>query len=145
LTPGNRFLSETKASLEKEPYTISIGCDLYTRDQENAVLDTTTGEVVTRRLEHSEKLVRRLTSLKNQLHYLPMSQGVRRKRKLRERARAWGFGSADAVAGEAILEQPQGGEFSGAESERTLPRPDASGPRVALLHDVSEASSKHIL
>jgi hypothetical protein len=29
-----------------------IGCDLHTRYQEIAMLDTTTGEIVTRRLEH---------------------------------------------------------------------------------------------
>jgi hypothetical protein len=29
-----------------------IGCDLHTRYQQIALLDTTTGEVVTRRLEH---------------------------------------------------------------------------------------------
>jgi transposase len=33
-------------------------------------------------LKHRDKLVQMRTSLKNQLHYLAMSQGVRRKRKL---------------------------------------------------------------
>jgi transposase len=41
-----------KLSSEEEPRMIIIGCDLHTRTQQIAMLDTATGEVVERRLEH---------------------------------------------------------------------------------------------
>src|SRR5207237_743696 len=59
-------------------------------------------------LKHRHKLVTMVTTLKNQLHFLAMSQGLCRR--------------ADSRSGRALSEQPAGGELSGPEPPRAFQR-----------------------
>src|SRR6516225_4004112 len=72
-------------------------------------------------LKHRDKLVRMQTSVKNQLHFLAMSQGVCRKRKL------W------SARGRAELEGLALGPWASQRRKKLLELLDSMGPRIGQL------------
>jgi transposase len=74
-------------------------------------------------LKHRDKLVRMLTSVKNQLHFLAMSQGVCRKKKL------W------SVKGRGELEGLSLGPWATQRRQELLELLDGLGPRVEELNE----------
>ncbi len=72
-------------------------------------------------LKHRNKLVRMQTSVRNQLHFLAMSQGVCRKQKL------W------SVRGRAELERLSLGPWASQRRKELLELLDGLGPRIAEL------------
>ncbi len=81
-------------------------------------------------LKHRDKLVRMRTSLKNQLHYLAMSQGVCRKRKLWSRR------------GRAELEGLGLGPWASRRRQELLELLDGLEPRIQELDEAVEAEAE---
>jgi transposase len=81
-------------------------------------------------LKHRQQLVRMRTSVKNQLHFLAMSQGVCRKRKL------W------SARGRRELEGLGLGCWAGRRRKELLELLDDLGPRVAELDAAVEAEAE---
>ncbi len=81
-------------------------------------------------LKHRQKLVRMRTSLKNQLHYLAMSQGVCRKRKL------W------SERGRQELEALELGPWASRRRQELLELLDGLGPRIEELDQAVEAEAE---
>jgi transposase len=82
-------------------------------------------------LKHRDKLVRMQTSVKNQLHFLAMSQGVCRKRKL------W------SVRGRAELEALVLGPWATQRRKELLELLDSLGPRIEALDEAVKREAKH--
>ncbi len=80
-------------------------------------------------LKHRDKLVRRRTAVKNQLHYLAMSQGVCRKRKL------W------SERGRQELEALSLGRWASRRREEWLALLDRLEPRIQELDEAVEAEA----
>ncbi len=80
-------------------------------------------------LKHRDKLVRMRTSLKNQLHYLAMSQGVCRKRKL------W------SGRGRQELEGLKLGRWASRRRQELLELLDRLEPRIQELDEAVEAEA----
>ncbi len=80
-------------------------------------------------LKHRDKLVRMRTSVKNQLHYLAMSQGVCRKRKL------W------SERGRAELEALRLGHWASRRRQELLELLDRLEPRIEELDQAVEAEA----
>jgi transposase len=81
-------------------------------------------------LKHRDKLVQMQTSVKNQLHFLAMSQGVCRKRKL------WG------VRGRAELEGLNLGRWASQRRAELLQVLDGLGPRLEELNQAVAAQAE---
>ena len=81
-------------------------------------------------LKHRQKLVRMRTSLKNQLHYLAMSQGVCRKRKL------W------SERGRQELEGLKLGAWASRRRQELLELSDRLEPRIEELDTAVEAEAE---
>jgi transposase len=81
-------------------------------------------------LKHRDKLVRMQTSVKNQLHFLAMSQGVCRKRKL------W------SARGRAELEGLALGSWASQRRKELLELLDALGPRIEELNKAVKAEAE---
>jgi len=81
-------------------------------------------------LKHRDKLVRMQTSLKNQLHFLAMSQGVCRKRKL------W------SERGRAELEALRLGLWASQRRAELLELLDSLGPRLRELNQAVEMQAE---
>jgi transposase len=81
-------------------------------------------------LKHRDKLVRMQTSVKNQLHFLAMSQGVCRKGKL------W------SVKGRAELEGLSLGPWASERRKELLELLDSLGPRVEELNQAVEGQAE---
>jgi transposase len=82
------------------------------------------------RLKHGDKLVRRQTWVKNPLHFLAMSQGVCRKRKL------W------SARGRAELEGLSWGSWASHRGGELLDRLDRLGPRIEDLDRAVKAEAE---
>ncbi|MGH9403078.1 MAG: IS110 family transposase [Terriglobia bacterium] len=81
-------------------------------------------------LKHRDKLVRMQTSVKNQLHFLAMSQGVCRKRKL------W------SARGRAELEALALGPWAAQRRKELLELLDGLGPRIGELNEAVKAEAE---
>ncbi len=82
-------------------------------------------------LKHRDKLVRMQTSLKNQLHFLAMSQGVCRKRKL------WSARGRAELAGLAL------GPWASRRRQELVELLDRLGPRIAELDQAVKTEAEH--
>ncbi|MGH9358731.1 MAG: IS110 family transposase [Terriglobia bacterium] len=82
-------------------------------------------------LKHRDKLVRMQTSVKNQLHFLAMSQGVCRKWKL------W------SARGQAELEELSLGPWASRRRKELLELLDSLGPRIEALDRAVKAEAEH--
>ncbi|MGH9401456.1 MAG: IS110 family transposase [Terriglobia bacterium] len=82
-------------------------------------------------LKHRDKLVRMQTSVKNQLHFLAMSQGVCRKRKL------W------SARGRAELEGLSLGPWASQRRKALVELLDGLGPRIEELDRAVKAEAEH--
>ncbi len=85
-----------------------IGCDLHTRYQQIAMLDTTTGEVVTRRLEHENGEARAFyASLQGPVRVGIEATGYTQwfERMLKELGRELWFGDAARIRARAVRRQ----------------------------------------
>ncbi len=81
-------------------------------------------------LKHRDKLVRMQTAVKNQLHFLAMSQGVCRKRKL------W------SARGRSELEGLSLGRWASERRKELLELLDRLGPRVEELNQAVKAQAE---
>jgi transposase len=81
-------------------------------------------------LKHRDKLVRMQTSVKNQLHFLAMSQGVCRKGKL------W------SARGRAELERLSLGPWASQRRQELLALLDSLGPRIEELNQAVAAQAQ---
>lgn len=82
-------------------------------------------------LKHRDKLVGMRTSVRNQLHFLAMSQGVCRRKKL------W------SAAGRRELEALQLGEWASRRRQELLELLDRLHPRIEELDEAVRAEAEH--
>ncbi|MGH9375977.1 MAG: IS110 family transposase [Terriglobia bacterium] len=82
-------------------------------------------------LKHRDKLVRMQTSVRNQLHFLAMSQGLCRKQKL------W------SARGRAELEELSLGPWASQRRKELLDLLDAFEPRIKELNEAVKAEAEH--
>lgn len=82
-------------------------------------------------LKHRDKLVGMRTSVRNQLHFLAMSQGVCRRKKL------W------SAVGRRELEALQLGEWSSRRRQELLELLDRLNPRIEELDEAVRAEAEH--
>ena len=131
-----------------------IGCDLHTRYQQIAMLDTTTGEVVTRRLEHENGEARAFyASLQG-----PMRVGIEAtgytqwyERMLKELGHELWFGDAARIRARAVRRQKtdpalRDRTHPGSAANRPLPPPlgsCAGGARLAATYSFQVLWERH--